>query len=229
VARNIKIAEVFERIGTAIQGATSEEEKFAVASRVFGDKISQSMVPVLENYRQFNVLQASTVSMSQKSADALDRAGEKLNGFFNFAKQGAGELLGRALNKVMDEQTSVPAPSAKQQEQSQKTREALLKIGAKTTDGSKSAGAVSSMMEVGAASFRGFQTAASKPIEEKQLEELQKIASNTSGPAVPPAPPVGSTDISKEDPPAGILGKIYQSGPQKPNNPERRKPIRPAP
>lgn len=207
IDRNIRVAEVFERIGEAIKGAASEEEKFAVASRVFGDKISQSMVPVLENYRQFNALQASTVSMSQKSADNLDRAGEKLNGFFNFVKQGAGEIIGRGLGKIMDEQTAVPAPTAQQQTDSKKTREALLKVGAKT-DAGKGAGGVSSMMEVGAASFRGFQTPASKPIEEQQLAELQKIASNTT--STPPPPAVGSTDMSKGSGTTGIpgLGKM---------------------
>ena len=200
INRNIKVAEVFERIGEAIKGASSEEEKFAIASRVFGDKISQSMVPVLENYKEFQSVQASATSMSQKSADALDRAGERMTGFFNFVKQLAGEAVGRAViamegpNPV---KVVTPEEKAANANRTAKTRAALLAIGNKPVVGDKTGGEVSSMAAIGGASFRGVNIMGAKPIEEQQLEQLQTIAANTSPSGAMMSPVPGSTDITK--------------------------------
>lgn len=196
--RNVKQAEVWERIGEAIKGATSEEEKFAVASRVFGDKISTSLVPILENYGQFNTLMASTATIGQKSAENLDKLGTKLSQFGQFVKALGTEAAGRVAGLLVEPDTKAPPQTAAQKATSATMAANLLKIGAKTSETAKTgAGEVSSMAAVGAASFRGFPTPIAKPIEEQQLVQLEKIASNTSPDTAPKAPPVGGTDMSK--------------------------------
>lgn len=199
INRNIKQAQVWERIGEAIKGATSEEEKFAVASRVFGDKISTSMIPVLENYGAFNVMMARTAAIGQKSAENLDRLGTKLSQFGQFVKALGTEAAGRVAGMIMDPEVKAGTLVSEADKAKQSAMAAnLLKIGAKPEAARVGAGEVSSMAAVGAASFRGFPAPAAKPIEEQQLGELQKIASNTSPSAAPVAPPIGGSDMTKQ-------------------------------
>jgi len=202
--RNIKQAEVFERIGEAIKTAASEEEKFATASRVFGDKIATSMIPVLENYKQFQVMSASTTTMTEKSAQNLDRLGTKLNGFIQFMKAGTSEIAGKIAGAIMDEEPKLavtPSTDAEAKAKGEKMRNALLKVGAKNGGKGDGAEGVSSMMAIGGASFRGFQQALAQPIEEQQLAALEQIASNTAPAQESTTPPaIGSTDGTKANP-----------------------------
>lgn len=201
INRNVKQAEVWERIGEAIKGAATQEEKFAVASRVFGDKISTSMIPVLENYGSFNSMMNSTVTISQKSADNLDRLGTKLNGFWQFTKALAQEGMGKVAGALMDEDYGNVPATAKQVQDQKAMAKAVLAVGADKATAAKGAGAgeVTSMAAVGAASFRGFPQVAAKPIEEQQLTQLERIADNTSPPTTPPPATPGGTDMSKNN------------------------------
>lgn len=197
INRNIKQAEVFERIGEAIKGATSEEEKFAIASRVFGDKISTSLVPVLEDYEKFNELQARTVTISQKSADNLDRLGTKLNGFWQFTKALANEGLGKVAGFLEDKEPTLAArPDPQRDERRRNMKDALLKVGGKDASKGGKEGEVSGMAAIGGASFRGLAAVAGRPIEEQQLDALNTIAANTT-PAGAPAPMPGAIDMTK--------------------------------
>lgn len=228
INRNIKQAEVFERISEAIKGAASEEEKFAVASRVFGDKIATSLVPVLENYGEFKDTMASTVTMSQKSADNLDKLGTSLNGFWQAIKAGTGEVAGKLAGvintpegpKLAETEESKAAANAK----GEKLRNALLNVGKKKGEEGAGAGGISSMMAIGGASFRGFPMMSAKPIEEQQLAQLQTIAVNTT-PQTQSAPPPGTTDMTKAgvNPIGQVADKIYKLGANRPSNAERFK------
>lgn len=231
LARTVKQAEVWERLGDAIKGAKNEEEKFAVASRVLGDKISTTMVPVLENHKEFKSLMASTSALSQENANNLDKAGTKINSFWQFTKAISGEAAGWAAGKLMDKEPKfIQKPNPEADAENARRRAALLKVGA--TSKKVEAGEVSSMMAIGGASFRGFGGAAlARPIEEQQLSALEQIASNTS-PATETAPSVGSTNMTTAPSPANPAGQsvdaIRSSVAVKQSNYERFLSMRPA-
>lgn len=228
IDRKIKQAEVFERIAEAIKGARSEEEKFAIASRVFGDKIAQGLVPVLEGYKEFQSVQNQTTTLSKKNADNLDRLGDKFNEFFTFAKAAGAETIGYLAGKMMDAPEPKFAVTPEQKAAQEKLRDALLKPTTKESTKAK-AGEFSSMAQVGAASFRGFPAPAAKPIEEQQLTELKTIAANTS-PDQPAAPTPGSTDMTKPsgNPISSVADTIRGLNANKPSRMEQYRAMRPA-
>ncbi len=62
--RAIRTEEVYKRLAEAIAEAGSEEEKFALASRVFGDRMAQTMVPILADFDKFNQAQKTVRTMT---------------------------------------------------------------------------------------------------------------------------------------------------------------------
>lgn len=209
VDRKIKQIQVFERLSEAIKGAASEQDKFWIANRVLGDKISQSMVPVLENYDKFRQAQSRASEMSQKQADELDRVGESLGGYFAFVKNLGGAAIAEAsmaLRGLNKEPTLAVQPGANDEQKKKQAElaKALLNAPNKTGDSSKGAGEVSSMAAIGGSAFRGIAAPAAKTVDEQQLDTLNKIADNTA--PTTPAPAPGSTNIT--NPPEASRGFI---------------------
>ena len=207
--RAIKTEQVYARLAEAIAEAGSEEEKFALASRVFGDRMAQTMVPILADYATFNEMQGKVLTMADENAKALDNFSERAAMAAADAKNLFGGMIGSAIRGLgLDKPVAAPAPEADKEAQRARgkaAREALLKAGAPKTSLDKEAGlAVTSLQEIGGGIARGPGVMESYAARTAQATET--IAANTIGGAA--APSTGSTDITKPTIPGRVVGSV---------------------
>ena len=201
--RVIKSEEVYKRLALAIGEARSEEEKFALASRVFGDRQAQAMVGVLSDYDAFLKTQKNVSVMSSENAKALDDFSEKGSAALNDLKTMLGDVAGAMARKMgFGETTPVPvnpADAEARKTQGQKMRDALLAATATEKKVEKTSGmAVTSLQEIGGGIARG-------PSALENYAERTAIATETlAGVAtVDTGPVTGGTDITKTVIPGG--------------------------
>lgn len=195
--RTIKRTEVFERLAEAIKGASTEEEKYAVASRVLSDKVTMGLIPVLENYKQFETLMADTSALSASAADGMGRLEDAGKRLANTLKVGFLEAVGRVADVVAPAAPPPPASeTSAEAERGKQMRAALLASGAPVKKPDVDGMAVTTLQQIGGGIARG--PSALESFAERTANATETLANKaTEAPAVPPA----STDITK---PSGV-------------------------
>ena len=201
--RAIKTEEVYARLAEAIKEAASEEEKFALASRVFGDRMAQSMVPFLNDFETANAMGNKLVTMTDENAKALDNFSERAAMAAADAKNLFAGAIGSAIRGLgLDKPIAAPAPEADKEAQRARgkaAREALLKAGAPKAKEGVEGLAVTSLQQIGGGISRG--PSALESYAARTAVATEAIAGNTAGGVS--APPTGSTDITKIPPTQG--------------------------
>jgi hypothetical protein len=212
--RVIETEEVYRRLAMAIGAATSEEEKFALASRVFGDRQAQAMVPILADYDKFLRTQQSIRVMSDENAKALDDFSEKASGAFADAKALFGGAFGSLLRKAgfgaeVPEPEASPADTAAKKARAEQMKKALL------ASTGKEAGKVSpeslSMAAIGGASAQVLRGAGMKSPEQETAENTRRLVELATAPEAPQGAPTGVSRAFTDG--LSDLQKVYQAHP----------------
>ena len=194
--RAIKAEEVFMRISEAIKEARTEEEKFAIASRIVGDRVAQAMVPILADYENFKKTAGDIKVVTNENAVAFDAFGTKVGKALTTLKNQAVNALGAAAMKLGVVTAEDVAPKAaetpEEVERRRKMRDALLAAGGKPAAPKESGMAVTTLQQIGGGIARG--PSALESFAERTANATETLAARaTESPAVPPS----STDITK--------------------------------
>lgn len=193
--RAIKAEEVFKRISLAIKEARSEEEKFAIASRVVGDRVAQSMLPILENYDKFEKLTGRVEGVSSANAQAADAAGTEVSLFFKNLGDKIKNFAGEYIRTVAPITTAPEAPRTQEEiDEGRRRRDALLATAAKAAGPRESGMAVTSLQQIGGGLGRGISLA--EHFAERTAQATETIAATVT--QAPPAP-TGATDVTKPE------------------------------
>lgn len=75
----IDYMDAFLRLSAAVSAAKSEQDKFNIATAVFGDRVAQELIPALSNYSELKKLIATAPILGEKEADILDKFGDRLD------------------------------------------------------------------------------------------------------------------------------------------------------
>jgi hypothetical protein len=191
--RAIRTQEVYERLAEAIAEAGSEEEKFALASRVFGDRQAQGMVPILANWKEFNQAAETASSLTNQNAEAFDNFSDRIDTAYNdaiklFTNAGGSLIRSLGLDKPMAAQ--VPeADKAEARARGKAAREALLKAGAPKAG--KPEVDQLTMAAIGGASAQTLRGVGMKRPEEETAENTRRLVELATG--GPPVADTGST------------------------------------
>lgn len=70
---NINLMDAFMRVSQAISSASSEQEKFNIATAIFGDRISLDLMRALQNYGDLKKKIGETPLITKEEAETLDR------------------------------------------------------------------------------------------------------------------------------------------------------------
>lgn len=195
--RQIQAEEVFKRISEAIKEARTEEEKFAIASRIVGDRVAQSMVPILANYDEFNRKAQGVKIVTEDNVQAADEFGQMWNDATETLKNQAANAAMNLL-RMMD---IVPAKAEKaadtrtpeQIAEARRRRDLLLAAGAKEEKVVDSKMATTTLQEIGGGLARGPGLAIT-------LAERTAVATERTADVLtktPASASPGSTDITK--------------------------------
>ena len=76
---NIDVMETLIRVSGAISAATTEQEKFNIATALFGDKVAVEMIKALGDYQKFKASLADTPLISDKDLMALEKAADHID------------------------------------------------------------------------------------------------------------------------------------------------------
>lgn len=206
--RAIKAEEVFMRISQAIKEARSEEEKFAIASRIVGDRVAQSMVPILADYENFKRTAGDIKVVTNENAVAFDAFGTKVGKMMTTLKNQAVNALGAAAVKTgfisAEEIAPKPADTPEEIARRQKMRDALLAAGAKAAAPKESGMAVTTLQQIGGGIARG--PSALESFAERTANATETLAGVAT---TSPAAATGGTDITA----GGTVGKVIWSTP----------------
>ena len=215
--RAIKAQEVFKRISEAIKEARSEEEKFAIASTIVGNRVAQAMVPIFANWEQFQATANEVGVVSNKNAEVADAMATRFEkrmqtikaNFLNFVAD-----LGRSISPELETPAQSPRSQA-EVERAKQMRDALLSSAAKSAGPRESQMAVTSLQQIGGGVARG--PSAMEDYAARTAVATETIAATTTAPV---AAPTGSTDVTKEQPnrpfldqPKTSTRKQYRLGP----------------
>jgi len=212
--RAIKTEEVYKRLAEAIAEAGSEEEKFALASRVFGDRMAQTMVPILADFATFNAMQGKVLTMTDENAKALDNFSERLALASTDAKNLFGGMVGSAIRGLgLDKPIAAPVPEADKEAQRARgkaARDALLKAGAPKAAMQQDQ---LTMAAIGGASAQTLRGIGTKRPEEETAENTRRLVELAAGGA--PVADTGSTRGFTEANNAGlsIPGRVILQSP----------------
>jgi hypothetical protein len=216
--RAIKAEEVFKRVSEAIREARSEEEKFAIASRIVGDRVAQSMVPILADYDNFLKTSKEIRAVTDLNARAMDDAGTRTNKRLEGMKADFNNFVGGLLRKLdpsLGQPVQAPERTQEQIDEARRKRDALLSAAKKTDAPRESQMAVNSLQAIGGGLARG-PFSALENYAERTAVATEIIATSASEQA---PVPTGSTDITKQnegpfiDKPAPRTRKQYRFGP----------------
>lgn len=191
--REVKRYEILRRLAEAMASVNEEEQKFAVASRILGDKAAMSLQPILDDFKGFEDIMANAKVLTDeqvrnlaKTDDAMDRVGFVAKNLF---QQGVAGLAGVFTEDKASEAAAPPGDDARARAR------ALLGTGKPDAkgDAEKSSGfAVTSLQEIGGGLGRGISLA--EHFAERTAQATETIAAvATAAPAVAPS----STDITK--------------------------------
>jgi hypothetical protein len=209
--RAIKAEEVFKRVSQAIKEARSEEEKFAIASRIVGDRVAQAMVPILADYDNFMKAAGRVEGISSENARAADAAGTEINVFLKNVGDKMKNFVGDYIRTVAP-QTVAPVTPRTQEEidDARRKRDALLATAAKASGPLESKMAVTSLQAIGGGVARGPSTLES--FAERTAVATETLAAKTDE---TPAPITGGTDVTKPEGAGARFAKGMQDAGEK--------------
>jgi hypothetical protein len=225
-AGNIDSMDAFMRVAEAISAAKTEQEKFNIATAFFGDKVAQDLLKVMGSYSELKKVMAETPLISEREAEMLDRAGDRLDfiaarikvitaqtmlnpgglfALFNPAAAGSMFLQG----KIMDAATrpgKEPPPSQEAIDRGKQVIDAGRKAGKGSAElaGGAAAGLLTAAAIGGAAGFRP-----SSRMADRTQETLDQIEANTR--PAPDIPANGATDFTKPSSPSGKVRETIGS------------------
>lgn len=198
--RQIKAEEVFQRVAEAIREARTEEEKFAIASRIVGDRVAQSMVPILSDYAEFKRQAEGVKVITDENTAAFDALTNKVNAMGETLKNqsiNAIANLAKMIGVLKPEDLAPPTTDTRTPEEIQRARQArdrlLAAAAAKPSGPAESKMAVSNLMEIGGGLARGPSLAIA--LAERTAVATERTADVLT--ANPASSPPGSTDITK--------------------------------
>jgi len=210
---NISAMDAFLRVSGAISAATTEQEKFNIATALFGDKVATDMIRVLGNVETLKKNISDTPLITDAEIDKFDKLDDKVNKFYSNARvffARAGFAIGQSLTTFgeVKRAPTAEAPKAEPTAQEKAAAAALGKLGRPASAG-KSAGAIAgggseqftALQQIGGAA--GFMMGGRGKSEE--LSALEKIEENTRPGGTVPAN--GSTNFTN----AGVSDAEYSS------------------
>lgn len=216
--RAIKAEEVFMRVADAIKEARSEEEKFAIASRIVGDRVAQAMVPILADYENFIRTSKEIGVVSDENARVADAMATRFDKRMASIKATITNFvanLGRSISPELDAPAEASPRTQAQIEDAKRRRDALLAAASKSAAPRESQMAVTSLQQIGGGVARG--PSALEDYAARTAVATETIAATATEPA--PAP-TGATDVTKEpagrpfiDQPKTTTRKQYRLGP----------------
>lgn len=210
---NIDIMEAFLKVSRAMSAATTEQEKFNIATSIFGDKVAMDLIKILGNYGELKQNISEAPIITSEEAEILDQASDTLerivanmkvmlalkllrgggsSGFLSdFIPGGtAGATAEAVANAVKNKNVTTVEPLTQQDKDAAK---GLAEAGKKASTAALGASSnASSLAAIGGAA--GFRMGAGKSPE---LTTLEAIEANTR-PAMP-MPANGSTNFSSND------------------------------
>jgi hypothetical protein len=195
--REVKRIEVLERLADAMAAVSDEEQKFAIASRVLGDKAAMALMPILDNFEEFKDVMENAPVLSDAEAHALDQADDARARLTQTVTTGINRAIAGATNLVTSgslEGAGIPAaPSASAEGQAR--AKALLGVGAQVEKGNTDGGgglAVTSLQEIGGGLGKGVSI--TELYAERTAQATETIAAVVTA---SPAPAPSATDITK--------------------------------
>lgn len=210
---NIDIMDAFLRVSRAMNAATTEQEKFNIATAMFGDKIAMDMIRVMSDFGQLKQIISETPLISDKDAEKLDRMADKADrinkalralsatgianaGEMGLTMAGSSGVLARGI------MNAIGADKRPGFEPTQADKDAAARLGRGNLKGSSAMAAgkaaeVSQLATIGGAA--GFTSSVGKTPE---LTALEKIEENTRPAGAVPIN--GSTNFSS--------GEAYNPG-----------------
>lgn len=206
---NIDVMDAFLRVSKAISAASTEQEKFNIATAVFGDKVAMNLLKVLGNYAELKQNIANTPLIGEGEAEKLDRLSDRYERLLAIAKQlftlgfltapsgMVGNLPGgRLINIAAEMAGSYLDEKPKPEPVTQQDKDAAAALAAAGQKQNKGLGiptgspAFTTLAQIGgAAGFNG--RSGSSP----ELTALEKIEENTRPKSEVPAN--GSTNFTK--------------------------------
>jgi hypothetical protein len=197
---NIDLMDAFLRVSKAISSATSEQERFNIATAVFGDKVAMDLMKALGDYGELKKNISETPLISKEDAEVLDKAGDTLDKAWTRIKVNLSKLIAASVDnpdKYFDDDLRAQlgmkprkTEAASPTETDAKMAKALADAGKKSlAAGVASAQGQSALAAIGGAA--GYRAGGGKTPE---LTALEAIEANTR-PAMP-TPINGSTNFS---------------------------------
>ena len=208
---SIDATDAFMRVAEAISAAKTEQDKFNIATAVFGDKTAQQMIAFMGNFSELKRVISETPLISDDDAEALDRLDDLITRAQQTGKVGIAKLLtdpfktlgallpgsfvaGQAASAIAAAEAAKPKPVVAPTDEAKARAQALIEAGRKVGKGSSDmAGGGSSGLLTAAAigGAAGFQPGVTRsPV----LSTLEQIEQNTR--PTPDVPVNGSTNFS---------------------------------
>lgn len=202
---NIDIMDAFLKVSRAMSSATTEQEKFNIATSIFGDKIALDMIRVMSDFGELKQIISETPLISDQDAERLDRMADKADRISAVLRALSARSIANAadIGLTAAGATGVLARGAMEMlgqdkrpgfEPTQADKDAAAALGKFGKGGAAGAGMkgpeVSQLATIGGAA--GFRAGVAKTPE---LNALEQIEANTR--PRDPVPANGSTDFSK--------------------------------
>lgn len=220
---NIDSMDAFMRVSEAISAATTEQDKFNIATAVFGDKVAQELLKVMGSYGELKRNLAQAPIISDKEAALLDRAADRIDFINRTIKVASAKLflepetflaptnptvgfVGRVIRNFFDRQEPQAPPTQQAIDRGRQLVDAGRKAGANSAQvaGMASSNLLSAAAIGGAAGFRPSSRSA-----DRTQETLDQIEVNTR--PAPDIPSNGATDFTKPSSPSGKVRETIGS------------------
>lgn len=204
--REVKRIEVLQRLADAMSAVNDEEQKFAIASRVLGDKASMALMPVLDNFEEFQDIMANATVLTDAQVQALDKTDDAITGIVQKGTKLLQAGMAEAANIVSGGSLEAPMPAKIATPEATARAKALLGVGAKpeATKVEKTGGlAVTSLQEIGGGIARG-------PSALENYASRTAVATETMAGQLRSTPPpaTSSTDITKPSIPGKVIASV---------------------
>ena len=99
---SVKAMDAFLKVSAAISAAKTEQEKFNIATALFGDKVAMDMIKVLGNFDQLKQQINETPLVSEEDIARIDKFSDRIDGLILRLKVLIATLGGNALDKPVD-------------------------------------------------------------------------------------------------------------------------------
>jgi len=203
-SKGISADEILQRMAVSMSSLTDEQQKYEMATAVFGDKIAMDMIPLLSNYDELRANMAAAPIMTDAQADQLDRMNDKLAQAAETAKitaaVSAANLMGITAGDVgkapKAPMTASTTEALKNKTPAQMAQD-LINAGKKPSEGGKMA--VSSMAQIGGSAYQAAGMVAGKTATDHLAVIAQNtttMADNTSGATDGTIPKAGATNFT---------------------------------